>query len=166
LHAVERDVLDPDVAEAALQLALEELTASEPVGAGRDAELRAELAKLETELARYAEAIADAGALEAIVGAIRTREQRRDVIRRELKTLLPRRRVEVDATSIAATLNSSLNDWKSVARQSIVEARRLLRTVLIDRLVLRPVPLPPDMPPPKGPGRKARLVYKFTGEAT
>ena len=46
------------------------------------------------------------------------------------------------------------------------EARRLLREVLLDRIVFRPVPRPAHLPPPKGPGRKARLVYQFEGEAT
>ena len=38
--------------------------------------------------------------------------------------------------------------------------------VLVDRIVFRPVPRPPDLPPVKGHGRRARLVYEFTGEAS
>ena len=67
---------------------------------------------------------------------------------------------------IRATLGEYLNDWTTMARAGVAEARRLLREVLVDRIVFRPVPRPPDLPPVKGPGRRARLVYEFTGEAS
>jgi hypothetical protein len=53
-----------------------------------------------------------------------------------------------------------------MTRQGVLEARRLLREVFVDRIVFFPVPRPPEMPPPTGPGRRARLVYEFTGEAS
>jgi hypothetical protein len=53
-----------------------------------------------------------------------------------------------------------------MARAGVAESRRLLREVLVDRIVFRPVPRPPELPPVKGPGRRARLVYEFTGEAS
>lgn len=81
LRAIERDVLDPQVVEAALMLALDQLTQSDTTSTARREELRAELARLETELARYAEAIADAGPLDTILQAIRMREDRRAVKR-------------------------------------------------------------------------------------
>jgi len=46
--------------------------------------LKAELARLEGELTRYADAIADAGPLATILQAAKVREQRRDAIRAEL----------------------------------------------------------------------------------
>lgn len=49
--------------------------------------LGGELTRLETELARYAEAIAAAGPLDTLRGAIRSREERREAISRELKSL-------------------------------------------------------------------------------
>ena len=57
-------------------------------------------------------------------------------------------------------------DWTTVAREGVGEARRLLREVLLDRIVFRPVPRPAHLPTPRGPGRKARLVYQIEGEAT
>lgn len=61
--------------------------------------LKSDLARLDAELGRYAEAIANAGPLEAILQAVRVREQRRDAIRTELKTLATPRRAEVRNTS-------------------------------------------------------------------
>jgi len=51
-------------------------------------------------------------------------------------------------------------------RQGIGEARRLLRAVLVNRLVFTPVSRPPELPAPKGPGRKPRLIYELTGEGS
>ena len=53
-----------------------------------------------------------------------------------------------------------------MARESGAAARRLLRDVLVGRIAFRPGPRPPEMPPLKGPGSKARLVYEFVGEAS
>lgn len=100
---------------------------------------KTDLAGLEAELARYAEAIASGGSLDSILQAMRAREQRRAAIRTELKTLATNRQAEPhDASVIRARLRDYLQDWRSMARQSIAEARRLLRTVLVDRLVFTP----------------------------
>jgi len=75
LRAITRDVLDPEVMAEALDLALRDL--EQPVAdPGRIDTLRAELTRLEGELSRYAEAIADAGPLATILEAVKVREQR------------------------------------------------------------------------------------------
>jgi hypothetical protein len=112
------------------------------------------------------QAIADVGPLETILQAIRVREHRRDAIRAELKALAPQKPRDVDVGGIRATLGEYLSDWTAMARAGVAESRRLLREVLVDRIVFRPVPRPPELPPVKGPGRRARLVYEFTGEAS
>jgi hypothetical protein len=95
-RAIERDVLDPDVVETGLALALQELTQAGRGTAARRDELRAELIRIEAELGRYAEAIADTGPLETIVQAIKIREHRRDSIRAEMKALVPQKSRELD----------------------------------------------------------------------
>src|SRR5437867_11057907 len=117
--------------------------------------LKNELARLEVELNRYAEAVADAGPLETLLQAVKVREQSRDTIRSELKTLTTQRRVEPrDTSNIRATLAKYLETWQAVARPGVAEARGLLRAVLVGRFVFTPVTPPPDLPPRKGPGRK------------
>jgi hypothetical protein len=152
--------------ETGLALALQELTQSGTGAAARRDELKAKLTRIEAELARYGEAIADMGPLETILQAIRVREHRRDAIRAELKALAPQKPRDVDVGGIRATLGEYLSDWTAMARAGVAESRRLLREVLVDRIVFRPVPRPPELPPVKGPGRRARLVYEFTGEAS
>ena len=167
LRAVARDVLDPEVVREALDLALRELEQPDMVVASRLDTLKGELARLDAELARYAEAIADAGPLETILQAVTVREQRRDAIRADLKTLATQRRVEPrDASRIRATLLEYLEDWRAMVRQGVAEARGLLRAVLVNRLVFTPVTRPPELPLRKGPGRKPRFVYQFRGEAS
>ena len=166
LRAIERDVLDPQVVEAALAFSLEQLTHVDTASAARREVLRAELERLDDELARYADAIGNAGPLDTILQAIKAREERRDAIRGELKVFALQRSGELDPREVRTTLMGYLADWTTMARQGVIEARRLLREVLVDRIVFRPVPRPPDWPPVKGPGRRAKLVYELVGEAS
>ncbi len=84
-----------------------------------------ELVQIEAELARRVEAISDAGPLATILAAIKAREQRRAAIRAELKSLAAQKRVEVPETSeIKTTLATYLEDWRTIAREGIAEARR------------------------------------------
>jgi len=167
LQAVTRDVLDPEVVREALDLALRDLEQPAPGVAARRDTLKNELARLEVELNRYAEAVADAGPLETLLQAVKVREQRRDTLRSELKTLTTQRRVEPrDTSDIRATLVNYLETWRVMARQGVAEARGLLRTVLVGRFVFTPVIPPPELPPRKGPGRKPRFIYELKGEAS
>ena len=159
LQAITRDVLDPEVVGEALDLALRDLEQPAAAGAARIETLKGQLVRLEGELTRYAEAIADVGPLATIPQAVRGREQRRDAIRAELKTLaMPGHTAARDTAEIRAELTGYLQDWRDMARQGIAEARRLLRAVLVGRLVFTPVSPPPGLPPRKGPGRKPRLI--------
>jgi hypothetical protein len=160
-------VLDPEVAGEALDLALRELEQPATAVVARLDTLKSELARLDAELARYGEAIADGGPLETILQALKVREQRRDAIRTELKTLAIQRRAEPrDTSQIRAALLEYLENWRAVARQGVSEARGLLRAVLVGRFVLTPVTPPRDLPPRKGPGRKPRFIYELKGEAS
>jgi len=102
-----------------------------------------------------------------LLQAVKVREQRRDAVRAELKTLTTQRRVEPrDTSDIRATLVKYLGTWRAMAHEGIAEARGLLRAVLVGRFVFTPVIPPPDLPPRKGPGRKQRFIYELNGEAS
>ena len=167
LQAITRDVLDPEVVDEALDIALRDLEQPAAAGAASTDTLKNELARLEAELSRYAEAIADAGPLATILQAVKAREQRRDTIRSELKMLAtPRRAGTRDTCEIRAELVEYLENWRAMARQGVAEARGLLRAVLVGRFIFTPVTPPPDLPPRKGPGRKPRFIYELKGEAS
>jgi hypothetical protein len=148
LRAVTRDVLDPEVVGEALELALRDIEQPAAAGAARVDTLKNELVRLEAELSRYAEAIADAGPLATILQALKVREQRRDT------------------SEIRAELVEYLGHWRDMARQGVAEARRLLRAVLVGRFVFTPVIRPSELPPRRGPGRKPRFIYEKNGEAS
>ncbi len=69
-------------------------------------------------------------------------------------------------SDVRATLVEYLKDWRAMARQGVTEARSLLRTVLVNRLVFTPMPRPAHLPPAKGPGRKPRFIYELRGEGS
>jgi hypothetical protein len=137
LRAIERDVLDPDVVEAAFVLSLDDLTRWDVNAAAHRDELRDKLGRLEAELARYASAIADAGPLDMIVAAIKVREQRCEAIRRGLHALPSLKLGVKDASEIRSALKQYLGDWTAMARAGVAEARPLLRNVLVHRLLLQ-----------------------------
>jgi DNA invertase Pin-like site-specific DNA recombinase len=167
LRAITRDVLDSEVVREALDLALRDMEQPDLAVAAHLETLKNELGRLDAELVRYAEAIAASGPLDVILQAIKVREQRRGVIRTKLKTLGAQRPFEAQNTSqIRTVLSGYLEDWRAMARQGIGEARGLLRAVLVNRLVFTPVPRPTDLPPRKGPGRKAQLIYELRGEGS
>src|SRR5438067_2025499 len=120
LQAITRDVLDREVVGAALPPAPRDLEQPAGARAARAATLKAELARLEGELTRYADAIADAGPLATILQAVKVREQRREAIRAELKTLVsPGRTQARDASEIRAELTEYLQNWRDMARQGV-----------------------------------------------
>ena len=84
---------------------------------------------------------------------IKVRERRRDAVRTELKAFGTPAQAKARTTSeVRAELVGYLHDWRAMAHQGVAEARRLLRAVLVGRFVFTPVPRPPDLPAPKGPG--------------
>jgi Recombinase zinc beta ribbon domain len=118
LQAITRDVLDPEVVGEALDIALRNLEHPATASAERTDTLKNEIARLEAELSRYAEAIADAGPLTTILQAVKVREQRREAIRRELKTIATPRAVRTrDASEIRVELVQYLENWRDMARQ-------------------------------------------------
>ena len=72
--------------DSKVQSLIAEIEARASAHTRRD-ELRADLQRLEGELARHAEAIADHGPLESVMKAIAVREQRRDALRTELRAM-------------------------------------------------------------------------------
>ena len=94
-------MLDPEVVEAALELALGDLCAPESASVTNRDHLHTELQRLDVELKRYAEAIADAGPLASVLTAIKVREQRRDAIRAELAArVTPGRTAKIDRRAV------------------------------------------------------------------
>ena len=124
LHAVTRDVLDPEVVAAALDLALRELEQPSTTAGARVDALKSELARLEAELSRYGEAIADAGPLETILRAVKVREQRRDAPRELARDGTPGCRRGARALACGARQQIRLHARNPTARAATTEGPR------------------------------------------
>jgi hypothetical protein len=137
LDAVEKDVLNVAVLETSIYkaiAALEAPTQEDPSGSMRD-----ELARVEAETTRLAQAIAAGGQLSALMAALQERERRRAYLRAELGALERRaRREAVDVDLVLDLLREALTDWRGLLRQKTGPARQALASLLAGRLVFTP----------------------------
>jgi hypothetical protein len=139
LTAVERDVLSVEVVETALHKALAALQAPH---ASEDARhtLREELAQLEAEIARLAQAIASGGDIPALVRAMQERERRCSRLKDELAAV-GQTMVRAEPADVARALHvmrAALTDWQGMLRQETAPARRALQALLQGRLIFTP----------------------------
>ncbi len=136
LGAIESDLLRPEVVEEALREAIRQRELSEDEAVTRREHLEGELHRIDGELAHYAEAIATAGQLEAILAAMTARESRKTHLRAELEKLTGRAKAaSLDATRLRLSLRERLTDWQGLLRRQPTEARQILRKLLTGRLV-------------------------------
>ena len=122
LAAVERDVLNVAVLETSLYKAMAALQASATSNgaATQVAALRDELAGLDAEVARLAEAIARGGDLPALVALLQERERRRAHVRAALAAAERRPATHGDVGDLRHVLDvmrAALTDWQGMLRQ-------------------------------------------------
>jgi site-specific DNA recombinase len=135
LDAIGDTLLRPEVVEAALAHAEQELT-EDRSAAVREA-LRADLAITEAAIGRLTAAIAQGGELTPLVAALETHERQR----RDLQARLAAASVEqpaVDVPAVRRTLRSYLKDWQGLLRGQLPQAQQVLRRLVIGRLSMTP----------------------------
>jgi len=158
LATVEQDVLRVEVLETALAKAVAALQT--PTGDETEAgvlAMCAELAGLDAEAGRLAQAIAQGGDLPALVGLLQERERRRSHLRAELATVERRPPGRREAANVAHALDvmrEALTDWQGMLRQETGPARQALRALLAGRLAFTPAE------------RDGARFYTFSGEGT
>lgn len=151
--AIRRDVLTPDVVRDVVRAAVE-LRAKRPADDRRKA-LEDELARLERELSRYAEAIAAGDPLPAILEAMRTRERRRQDGRAELDAIAAAaRQAPVTEADLYRLLSRRLTDWQGLLERHPPRGREVLQTLLTGRLIVTPAML------------DGAVGFEFSGEAS
>jgi site-specific DNA recombinase len=136
-----RDVLSRDIVDEAVRLAVAALT-TPAEGQRADRNIRVELEAVEAELRRLVGAIAGgASDLGTITAAIREREARAGRLRAELKaaTAKPKSWSAADRRRYQAELRGRLNDWRRLMAGNVAEARQVLRLLLTDKVVCRPL---------------------------
>lgn len=137
LGTIRRDVLAPDVLQAVITRALD-LRARPGDLAERRERLHAELRRVETELARFAEAVGAGEPLRSLLDAMKARERRRAELQAQLEHLDGLGRSARNPADMMHELSQRLTDWHGVLERHPVQARQLLRKLLDGRLILTP----------------------------
>jgi hypothetical protein len=142
LHAaladrLERDLLAPDVIEAARARAQEIWANGDDAAAERD-RLEREAARLEAEIVRATETVfAGGGSIASLGAGLKARERRLIDVRAALRTLSATRGGWADE-NVLPDLQRPLADWQGLLHQETTHARQLLRKVFTSRIVLTP----------------------------
>lgn len=136
LKAIEQDVLNASVVTRALEQAVRQIQDSQEDPDRRRAQFVQELHHLETELARFTQAIATGGSLPTIVSAIQEREARRQKMQAELAMLDGTPINRFDAGQIEQELRGYLRDWSGMATRHPAQSRQILRKLLVNRIRL------------------------------
>jgi len=154
--ALRDDVLTPDlVADVAARAV--ELWGQQHAGLdARRQALEGELRRVERELGRFTEAIARGEALLTLLEAMRARERRRADLTAQLEHVdgLGRAARPTMTGALRADLQMRLESWDALLQRNPIEARPVLRRLLVGRLVCTPRQLP------------AGRYYEFSGTAT
>ncbi len=150
LATIERDVLNPAVVAKAIEKAVDQLQSDRKDPELRRDVLTKELHGLETELARFTQAIAAGGSVPTIVSAIQEREARRVKVQAELALLDGKPVEQFSASQIEQELTTYLKDWTGLAARHPLQTRQVLRKLLPSRIKL---------------SREADGTFRFSGTA-
>jgi len=131
LDAIAERVLAPEVIDRAIALAVEKLQPTIAAVEVEAAALQQQRAAVESELLRLSQAIAAGGELTVLVEAIRDREQVRNQIAERETLLLRRSRSGAGADrDLLETLRARANDWRTLLRGHIPQARQIVKTLM------------------------------------
>ena len=166
LEALKEDLLDPDVVEIAVEEALKIL---QEAPASAPDTLQTALATVESELKRYAEAVATAGPLPSLLTEIKTREDRRATLQQQIAAQQPVKRTPVLLPiRLKVALYEKLEAWKTLLVQQTTEARAMLTEVLVTPVTFRPVNGQPPVQPVRGRPKRSDQppIYEFVAEGS
>ena len=137
---LQRDVLTPAVVEESITKALARYAATAAAVPSREADLVRALDRVEEECRRLAGLLASGETLPSVLEVLREREARRVELRAELAHLRGAQRVAAtfDVGGLRAELGQWLADWRELLEGEPVQARQVLRKLLVSRLVWTP----------------------------
>ena len=132
-------MLDDTVLDAAIDRALELLEARRTTAQQRRSQLEQKLDTLRTEEARLVTAVKQGQPLDALVAALDKAQQRRRIVEAELATINGGAGDRVtDPERLRAVLRSRAADIRGVLLRREEQTRRLLQSLLVDRLQFAP----------------------------
>jgi site-specific DNA recombinase len=135
LSTVERQLLCPDIVEAAIDRALDRLLAVRSQREDERAKLVARQESLDAEIKRLTDALAAGVALASIAEALGTREAERGRIPAELASLNIVPSLDpLDRSRIRAELEGLLENWRDLLAEHALKTRHILRELLTKRI--------------------------------
>jgi DNA invertase Pin-like site-specific DNA recombinase len=138
IEALLDDVLDTTMIAEAIDEALR-LVMGDNGAAGKATNLDVQIAKVNAERDRLVAAIAAGGSLDALVRALRTREDERATLEAARHAMRSERRLEAtDATRIRRELQELAASWRSVLVSDPAHARPIVASLLNGRVTIRP----------------------------
>ncbi len=138
LDAFESDILRPEHVERVIRGVVARLRPSVEDRESRRAALRAELIMVERELERLTAAITAGGELAPLVTALKARETRRQMLKRELASLGAVD--DVDVHQLETEARRRLTEWRDLLQLDVVpKSRQMLKKLLAEPLRARPI---------------------------
>jgi site-specific DNA recombinase len=138
LSALERELLDPEILEAAAARAAARVAApAEDIDARRHL-IETALGHTEAALTRLTQAIAEGGSVSTLVQAIRDQERRHLTLRGELADLERPRVVPLNIAQLKARVREKSEEWRALLRKHAPIARQMLRKLVEGRIVFTP----------------------------
>lgn len=135
LAAIEADLLQPEIIEAAIQEAIDRLRPSDEAAACQRQHLERELATVEQTLTRFVAAIEAGGDVPTLVKAMREREQTRAELQAQLAGLTGLERIQTwDPQQLRRDLTNRLAQWQGLLTRHVAQTRQILRKLLVGRL--------------------------------
>jgi hypothetical protein len=138
LTALERELLDPEILEAAAARAAARVASPESDPNARRHAIEAALADTENALARLTAAVAEGGTVATLVQAIRDHERRQQTLRAELANLDRPRVVPLSVGHLKALLLARAEEWQGLLRKHAPIARQMVRKLVEGRIVFTP----------------------------
>ena len=137
LREVEAVVLDPRVVQVALDDAVERIVGDQ--GDEQRVELEQKIKRLDTELARLVEAVAQGGDSRTLTEEIQKREVRRQEFAATMEGLANREfAMWRSKPGVREDLEQRIRDWRGLLRRQATQGQQILRKLIDGRLLLTP----------------------------
>jgi DNA invertase Pin-like site-specific DNA recombinase len=138
LAALERELLDPEILEAAMTRAAARVAAPPEDITTRRHTLEIARTHTEAALARLTQAVAEGGTVATLLQAIRDQERRLDRIRAELEDLDRPRVVPLSLAQLMALARTKADEWQTLLRKHAPIARQMVRKLVEGRILFTP----------------------------
>jgi site-specific DNA recombinase len=136
LDAFARDILRPEVIEAALERAAKRLDPKNETRLADAIRVQSELQAIDEQLERLTGAIAAGGDVPSLLTAVKDRETAKTALKAELAAL--KRPAGFDPAAVRSDLLKRLEDWRGLFLRHVPQARQIMRKLLTSAITLTP----------------------------